>query len=53
VTARVTAAARQDRGRVYHPGSATAAALIHALNEHMRLEDARRAIKAFAALKLL
>jgi acetylornithine deacetylase/succinyl-diaminopimelate desuccinylase-like protein len=27
--------------------------LIHAPNEHIRLEDARRAIKAFAALMLL
>jgi acetylornithine deacetylase/succinyl-diaminopimelate desuccinylase-like protein len=27
--------------------------LIHAPNEHIRLDDARRAIKAFAALMLL
>jgi len=41
-----------------HPGGAAAGrrlqrSLIHAPNEHIRLEDARSAIKAFAALMLL
>src|SRR5262245_37154338 len=35
------------------PGVGYSGSLIHAPNEHIRLEDARRAIKAFAALMLL
>ena len=35
------------------PGVGYSGSLIHAPNEHIRLEDARRAIKAFAALMML
>jgi acetylornithine deacetylase/succinyl-diaminopimelate desuccinylase-like protein len=35
------------------PGVGYSGSLIHAPNEHIRLDDARRAIKAFAALMLL
>jgi acetylornithine deacetylase/succinyl-diaminopimelate desuccinylase-like protein len=35
------------------PGVGYSGSLIHAPNEHVRLDDARRAVKAFAALMLL
>jgi acetylornithine deacetylase/succinyl-diaminopimelate desuccinylase-like protein len=35
------------------PGVGYSGSLIHAPNEHVRLEDARRAVKAFAALMML
>jgi acetylornithine deacetylase/succinyl-diaminopimelate desuccinylase-like protein len=35
------------------PGVGYSGSLIHAPNEHIRLEDARRAVKAFAALMML
>ena len=35
------------------PGVGYSGSLIHAPNEHIRLDDARQAIKAFAALMLL
>lgn len=43
----------RDTPAALPPGVGYGGSLIHAPDEHIRLEDARRAIKAFAALMLL